>query len=530
MKRVISLLLLLCIVAVALAACGGGEEKTTKKTTSTTKPTETNQYGEVEVIGQTFNWDDVKFEDAVIKVLARNDYKVQKEWGQIETADVDGLSVEIEKRNAKVEKDLGVEIQMTYLGDQWAGTFKDVIMSAVQTDFDNGMNAYDIVACYGYIGLQSAYRDLWANLLDKDTFPYFDFSLICWNQGLYKNGTVNGRLYLCSGDFNISLFDSTMIMWHNKDLYEDLLEKTNDTTSPRDLQDTIIAGEWTYSELYKWASYYENKDLESNKGDVFGVFLQGEIYPTQPFDAIPYAWDLQFIKTNADGTHSFNYKDNDRAEKAMTMFRNLWGERGTATETTGGPSFPSGNLLFKGDVIWFSEEGNLALRNMTQRYSLTPWPKFDETQDRYATTSQDYFTTMAVIDHSGSPITTKGEEISAYLQYATEYSYTNVRMFYFKEIVEPKYFGNFTDGTTKKSVAIFNTIINNLQYDFGTIYSGSLNSVVSACWRYNVLLKNGAGAGKELSTSTVFQKYWDNHEAYDNALVELDTWFGLIEK
>ena len=210
------------------------------------------------------------------------------------------------------------------------------------------------------------------------------------------------------------------------------------------------------------------------------------------------------------------------------MFRNLWSEKGTATESTGGPSFPSGLLLFKGDVIWFSEAGNLALRNMKNRYSLTPWPKYDETQDHYATTSQDYFTTMAVIDHSQSPIPTKGNEISAYLQYATEYSYTNVRMFYFKEIVEPKYFGNFTDGTTKKSVAIFNTIINNLEYDFGTIYGPMLDGVIKSCWTQNVLLKYD-GVSKDLSTTSVFQKYWDNHEKYDTALKSLDEWFGLVE-
>jgi hypothetical protein len=166
---------------------------------------------------------------------------------------------------------------------------------------------------------------------------------------------------------------------------------------------------------------------------------------------------------------------------------------------------------------------------MKNRYSLTPWPKYDETQDHYATTSQDYFTTMAVIDHSASPIPTKGKEISGYLQYATEYSYTNVRMFYFKEIVEPKYFGNFTDGTTKKSVAIFNTIINNLEYDFGTIYGPMLEGVIKVCWTNNVLLKYD-GVSKDLSTTSVFQKYWDNHEKYDAALEALDVWFGLREE
>ena len=328
---------------------------------------------------------------------------------------------------------------------------------------------------------------------------------------------------------NLSMFDSAMIMWHNVDLYEDLLEATNDTSSPKSIQDAVISGEWTFTELYKWAAYYENKDLESNKGDLYGLYMNGERWPSQPFDAIPYACDLEFIKTNADGTHSFNYRDNDKAETAMAMFRNLWGQKGVATETTGGPSFPSGNLLFSADTIWFSEESHLARRSMIDRHSLTPWPKFDETQERYATTSQDYLTTMAVIDHSQSSIPTKGDVISAYLQYAAEYSYINIRMLYFKEIVEPKYFGNFDDTTTIKSVAIFNTIIDNIEFDFGTIYGGSLENVIAQCWRYNVLLKY-TGYNKELGQSTVLQKYLDKHETYDKALVELDIWLGLIKE
>ena len=527
MKRIISLILVLCFIGLALAACGGDEEKK-KVSKKTNKPTQTNQYGEVEVLGSSFDWDKVeKFDDVVLNVIARNDYKVQKEWGQIETTDVDGMSLEVDKRNAAVEKKLGLSTAMTYVGGEFADQFRNQIMSVVYQDWDSGLNQYDIVACYGYIAMDQGYRDIWANLLNKDVFPYFDFSLKCWNQGIYKNGTVNDRLYLCSGDFNLSLFDSTMIMWHNKELYETLLEKTNDKKSPRDLQDTIIAGEWTYSELYKWASYHDNVDPESNKGDVFGLYMNGERWPTQPFDAIPYAWDIDFITTNNDGTHSYNFKDNKRAEDAIKMFRNLWSEKGTATETTGGPNFTSGKLLFSADVIWFSEKGNLALREMDQPYSLTPWPKFDENQDHYSTTSQDYFTTISVIDHiNGEP--TKGEAISAYLQYATEYSYTNIRMFYFKEIVEPKYFGDFGE-TAKKSVDIFNIIIDNLEFDFATIYSPMLNGVISQCWRYNVLLNYG-GSPTEVATTTVYQKYQDSQKVYDESLTDLDTWFGLFEE
>lgn len=526
MKRVISLILVFCFIALALVACGKKENETSG-TTGTTKPKVTNKYGEEEVLDEDY-WENVKFENEVLNVIARDDYKVSKEWEQDETAsDVDGFGKIVAARNNVVEGDLGLDVRVTFEGDQWSSTFREEILSVIQSDVEEGMNAYDIVACYGYGGLNTAYRDLWANLLDKDLFPHFDFSLPCWNQDLTKNGAVNNRMYICAGDFNISMFDSAMIMWHNKNLYESLLKKTQDKESPLDIQDTVTAGNWTYSELFKWANYHENLDAESNSGDIFGLYMNGEQYPTEPFDVIPYAWDIDFmLKDEQTGKYSYNFVGNTKANEAIKQFRDLWSQKGTATETTKGPSFPSGRLLFKASVIWFDEAGCIARREMKDRFSILPWPKYDEKQDHYASTSQDYYTTMAVVNHARSPITTRGEQISAYMQYGTEYSYTNVRMTYFKEIVEQKYFGQFPDGTTEKSIAIFNTIIENLEYDFATIYSPMLGGVVSQCWRMNVLLKND-GVSKDLGTTTVSQKFADNDDAYDKALDELYEWFGL---
>ena len=123
------------------------------------------------------------------------------------------------------------------------------------------------------------------------------------------------------------------------------------------------------------------------------------------------------------------------------MMRDLYKQDGVACEVTGAGGFTSGHLLFQGNVLYWDKASNLAIRNMEDKYSIVPWPKYDETQDHYASTPQDYFTTMSVLDHSMSGGTIKGEVISAYLEYATEYSYTDVRGYYFKRIIEPKFFG-----------------------------------------------------------------------------------------
>ena len=361
---------------------------------------------------------------------------------------------------------------------------------------------------------------MWCNLLDTDTFPYFDFSLKCWNQAIGTDGAINGQLYICSGDLNISIFDSAMIMWHNKDLYEEI-RKDDD---PEDIQDWVISGDWTYANLYKMASYYADEDPTGSTGDIYALKLNGAKWPTQPLDAIPYAWQFDMVTFNNDGTHAYNIVGNTRAEEGLKMMRNLYNQDGVANELTGAGNFTTGVILFKGDVLYWSKDSNLAIRNMEDKYSIVPWPKFDETQDHYATTSQDYFTTMSVLDHSESDPPTKGEAISAYLEYATEYSYTDVRGYYFKRIIEPKFFGtDDSDGHVTKSIAIFNTIVDNLEYNFFTIYGFNLDAVMTKVWRNNVVDQTGTPIN-----TTVASAFAKDQGNYEDLLTSLDTWLGLI--
>ena len=518
MKRIISLALATCFLLLTLVACGATEEKPTE-TKATTTEKATNRYGD-EAIESLVDFKSMDFEGEALNVLVRNDLKVSREWESEVIDDDDELELAIAARNDIVEGDLNLNVNIQLIGDEIHTTFMNTFLPAVQQDITNDLHEIDIAANYGYAGMNTTYRDLWANLLDEDTFPYFEFELPCWNQAIYRNATVDGQLYMCAGDLNISMFDSAMIIWHNKDLYEEI-RKDDD---PEDIQDWVISGDWTYANLYKMSSYYADEDPEGNKGDIYAVYLNGTKWPTQPLCAIPYAWQFELCKVNNDGTHEFNGTGNARLEEGMKMMRNLYNQDGVANELTGAGDFTTGVILFKGDVLYWSKDTNLAIRNMEDKYSIVPWPKYDELQDHYATTSQNYFTTMSIPDHSGSSIPTKGEAISAYLEYATEYSYTDVRGYYFKRIIEPKFFGtDDSDGHVTKSIAIFNTIIDNLEYDFIEIYASMLSGPIYSIWVNNIIDE----AGNTLSTSadSAFQS---KREAFTTAMEDLDVWFGLI--
>lgn len=523
MKRVIALLLLCCTLAMTLVACNGGGEKETPAPSDKKDTVSTDIYSQ-EALQSKTDWGTVDLEGEELTILVRNDVKVFREWEKEEAGDED-IDSAVADRNEIVENNLNVDVSIKLVANDQYDKWKSEFVPVFTQDVDNGLHNIDVVANFGYNGMTANLRDYYVNLLDKDVLPYFDFSLKCWNQGIVKNGTVNNRLYLCAGDMNLSMFDSAMIIWHNMDLYD--RQKTTD--DPEDIQDLVLSGEWTYAQLYRWASLFVNGGNDAECADVYGVSIQGKTYPEQPGMAIPYAWGINFINTNADGTHSYNFTGNAKAEQVLIKYRELYNAGGNAwdvfsekkTDTCKcgiGGHFASGHILFKGDVLYWDKGQNNAIREMKDRYALLCWPKYDLSQDTYYTTSQDYFTTMSVLDHSNSSVPTKGEAVSAYLQYGTEYSYTYVRGYYFEKIIKPKWFGtDDSDGHVTKSITVFTTVINNLSYGFETIYAPMINSVISAVWKNNLF-----------SSGTIQGAYNANKKTYDNALKDVDKWFDLI--
>ena len=253
-KRTIALLLVLCFIGVALVACtkkpgeqgtedAGNNGNAGNKSTET----ETNIYGEPSFT-TTIQYENLDFEGEELTVMLRNNEVTVREWYKESTEDE--LDEAVAMRNAAVEETLNLSIDyeiINFPGDfhEMANMVSDMLVSDVIDD----LHYYDIAVHFALIGGYASIRDVNANLLDKTTFPYFDFSLPCWNQSLV-NTTVNERLHLVAGDINISQFDYAVVMWYNKTLYDNKKEPTDH----EDIQDLALEGNWTYDELYQWAT------------------------------------------------------------------------------------------------------------------------------------------------------------------------------------------------------------------------------------------------------------------------------------
>ncbi|MBO7303487.1 MAG: hypothetical protein J6U68_04815, partial [Clostridia bacterium] len=218
-----------------------------------------------ESIKETDIYGATKFESAVpanpemevidLVVAYRDDLRYSREWFSVDGA-TDELSAPITIRNDTVNKKLDTNIQYKILGDGDYETCVEAYIDVLVNDVLSGSHQYDIIAGHSNAIARAEVRDVICNLADKTMFPYFDFSLPCWNQTLVKNTKVNGKLYYVTGDMNLSTIDSMIVTFVNKKLYNEKKQATD----PEDIQDVAIEGKWDYEEMYKWSVRWSDFD------------------------------------------------------------------------------------------------------------------------------------------------------------------------------------------------------------------------------------------------------------------------------
>ena len=500
-----------------------GTNKTTIKST--------NEYGE-EKFESVVVPDSSFFGGDTLYILCRNSRNATKEWySEITEDEVDEV---VAMRNEHVTDALNVNVSYIPIASSNYDDCLDKFTKAIADDVNGGTHNYDIIANYAYAGANASVRDYIANMNDKNIFPYFDFSLPCWNQSMVHSTKINNKLYYITGDINLSTFNSTMVVYLNKDVYN----RKKSSYDPADLQDLAIEGDgkeggFTFYELYSWASRANSvQELNGEDGyqhDDFHAISAG--FNSIPLDALPYAWDLEYVTTNADGSHKYNIIGNNKIERAIEKARMLFDgsiSQGVCNDDNtgwcylGGYSEPITHFardrsIFTLHLLYSSEDDNTMLRTMNSEYGLLPIPKYDEDQIDYGTTAHQSYTLITVIDHSRSDVPTKGELVSAYLQYSTEESYTNVRGYYINRIVKPKYFGaDDTNGSVTKSIKIFNIISSNIEFDFLSVYAPQLNGVLNTCWRNAVI-----------EGMTAKDAYEADQATFDYCIENLDSWLDI---
>ena len=456
----------------------------------------------------------IDFEGETVSVLAADTFSIKREWGKESSEDEIDESVAI--RNREVSETLNIVMNVEFIPytDNYATVFTDKI----KNDVDSGLHEYDVSANIASLSSSAIIRGYAANLGNVEIFPYFDFDLPCWNRSIVKNTIVDRQLYYIVGDINLSVYDATAVIWHNHDLYREIREPYD----PEYFQQTVLFDEqrtpvwtvWSYDELYKWSTRaYSDQNL---------TVFAADTSQTTIANALIYSSELDIVVEIDDGIHQFYLNEHTKSGEFIQKVRSILSSSRSCADATA-IDFANGNLLFYMSELCPDKDGNIAIREMDGIPCILPIPEYDPDRIYQTSSNIDRHSITFALDHSKSEIRTKGEATSALLELLTEETYVSVRGYYFNRIIKPKVFGA-SDGvnahtiTQSYSMQIFDMIIDGITFDYCNVYSSQFNDL-------HYLWKNVFLPDSELTLEDVYN---EKAEEYDQALKELDIWFGLI--
>jgi len=105
-------------------------------------------------------------------------------------------------------------------------------------------------------------------------------------------------------------------------------------------------------------------------------------------------------------------------------------------------------------------------RELPFAYGVLPYPKFDENQEEYRTTTLTSYTVFCIPTDCKDP-----DRTAAVLEAMASESYRSVTPAYFETALKVKY------AADEETAQMFDIIRDNISFDFGYIYTLSLNGI-----------------------------------------------------
>ena len=424
MKITAATALLLTALTLGTSLCSCGDSGTAQENT---QPSEKSADTASEAVTEESDpFEGFDFGGETVRMLvSANDYDGRGSSNYLiknneeETGDV--VQDAVFKRNRLVEELLNVTFTFTDNLDTY-----EVIPKTVSQFILAGDDAYDLVI---HDLFPLATLSVSGNFLNVREGKYFDFSKDYWYTDYMTDlafGTEEQN-YILAGDYFMDLIRCAHALYFNKDKFRELYE------SPSELYDHVRNGTWTQDVFLSYVedAYQDiNGDGTQDDNDFYGYGYIGKWGSMIPWCV---SSDLDFLTYASDGTPSLGL-NNDKSVRMLERLNQIFyavGAHDFVDTKINTDSFMSGKALFGGYQRVSSLE---TFRDMTYEIGVLPYPKFDESQEAYITSSHDT-ANVGVI-----PMTcTKFDTMSAVLEVLNRETNKTVMPTYYETALKVKY-------------------------------------------------------------------------------------------
>lgn len=480
MKRIPTLALALLLLANGLVGCGTQTDEETTPTVDTAETTITETGPLTEIEKRALVQDDLpekNFGDMQFRISTKKGTLYEVAAEEL-TGDI--LNDALYDRNLRIEERFHVKIVpvITEAGDGNTHV-NDVRQSILAAD-----DAFELAATYVYTSgsiITDGYYLNWLNM------PYNDLSKPWWIEGINQNFQVGDAIYAAVGDMCLSTLKLTYGIFYNRTRGEDYGYNAT-------LYDTVLDGEWTLDTFVSMVQdVYEdtNGDGQRDSSDFYGFTAEN----ATNLDIFTFAFDIPIIQRDENNMPELTFYTEKTISAIEKINRLYW-------ETTGSyipegdyglpiTMFADGKALFT--TTWLGNAFS-TYREMEDDYSILPYPKWDENQEKYMTGAMDNYSVLGV------PITASNTEMISIITEALNVeSYKTLFPTYYEEALQNKY------SRDEESIAMINLLMEGRNFDFSTLFSAQITGM-STLFRGVINSKNADFASRYASVEKSAQE------------------------
>ena len=492
MKKTISILLLFSML-LSLPACGNTPDSDTETTDDTSADaTSVEDDTSAEDIIPDNIPEGTDLGGATVNIYVRGD-TIDTEFDSEETGDI--VDDAIFMRNRAIEEKLNVKLEYTSntSADYWSS--HPLFMSTVRASVLSNDCSIDIAAGLANIMPYLAHDGMFVNLLDRDV-PYLNFDSPWWLDNFTEELTVKDRLYLATGEASLGIIKGVMCFYFNKDMVEKY--------GLEDPYELVLDGKWTLDKLSEMISgmYIDlNMNSEVDNEDQFGFYHASFANATN----FIHSSGMRLTEKDSDGLPYYDLGSEkiisliDRIDIMMrqdsfeSFLKNLTFDG--INDTT--DIFSNGRSLFLSGKFSDAE----LFRDMRFNFGILPYPKYDENQENYITSSRMTSSLFGILK------TADVKKSAAVLEALARENYVTVTPAYYEKALKIKY------SRDDVSSQMFDLIKSHIIFDFGVIHGVYMNNIINSI---QVEMSNPTGkwsstwASLGKSVNRIVKKYVDD--------------------
>lgn len=399
-------------------------------------------------------------------------------------------------RNRSIEDRLNVTLEyvVNTSEDFWAD--RTIYMDTVRGAVLANDGSIDIAAGLSNIMPELAQDGMFFNLLAPD-MPYFDFDSPWWPSELVDELSVQGRLYMTSGEVCLGTIKGLMCFYFNKNMVEDL-----QLENPYDL---VKAGKWTldkFSEMAASAYSDLNGNTKVDADDRFGFLISNENHSPN----FIIASGIRLTEKDSDDLPYYNL-GSEKFIDTMDRLYDIMTQDGFIVKPDGDDTYT--NIFTEGRTLFQTGEFKNAeiYRDLTFDFGIIPFPKGSEEQSDYFTTVRSTYSSLGIL------VTANKSDCAAVIEALAAENYRTVTPAYYEKALKVKY------ARDDVSSQMFDLIKGHISFDFGLVH-GVMMGGVTTLLRRSIAFAEGDWSSKwasnETAVNAAVEKYLENILSLDN--------------